>query len=67
MFSLATAALARLFAAEPALIIGFAASVVILGAGHFGILLDKATVTSVLAPVITALLTRKVVSPAKKT
>lgn len=64
--SFVTTALAGVFAAEPALVIGFAASVVILGAGHFGILLDKATVTSVLAPVITALLTRKVVTPAKK-
>lgn len=67
MFSTLITVLAGLLAKEPALVVGLAASVIVLGAGHFGIILNKATVTSVLTPVVTALLTRALVSPARKT
>jgi hypothetical protein len=49
---------------EPLVLIGLLASLVVLAAGHFGIVLDHATVQSVVEPLIVSLLARPFVTPA---
>lgn len=58
--------LLALLAKEPAVIAGFVAAAIVLAAGHFGILLDKPTITSVLTPIVLGAATRFAVSPAIK-
>lgn len=50
--------------AEPAVVIGALASLIVLIAGHFHIIINKAEVVDVLAPVITGILIRPHVQPA---
>lgn len=53
-------------AAEPAVVAGVLAGAVVLLAGHFHVVLDKPTVTSVLTPVVVGVLTRFHVTPKSK-
>jgi hypothetical protein len=48
---------------EPLVLIGLAASGIVLLAGHFGIVLDHATVQTVLEPLVVSLLARPFVKP----
>lgn len=51
---------------EPALITGVVVSAIIALAAHFNVVLDDASLTTVLAPIVTAILVRFRVSPAAK-
>lgn len=51
---------------EPALITGVAVSALIALAAHFNVVLDEASLTTILAPIVTAVLVRFKVSPAAK-
>jgi hypothetical protein len=56
--------MAKIHKKEPLVLIGLLASLVILVAGHFGIVLDHATVQTVLEPLAVSLLARPFVTPA---
>lgn len=49
---------------EPAVVAGVIAGVIVFVCGHFGIVLDKPTVTSVVTPVVLGVVTRFFVTPA---
>lgn len=51
---------------EPALIVGALASVLVFVAAQAGVVLDNASLEVVLTPIVTAIVTRFFVSPAKK-
>lgn len=51
---------------EPALVVGALVALLVLTAGHFGIVLDEASVTEVLTPLVAGLLTRRFVVPNAK-
>lgn len=60
-----TALLNRL-KSEPALLIGFLASALVLIAQHFNILLTEDSLTAVLTPIVTGILVRPAVTPNAK-
>mgnify|MGYP001610613423 CR=1 FL=1 len=59
-------ALIKKFSDEPALVTGAVVGLVIFLAGHFGVILDEATVTEVVSPLVVALLVRSKVTPNSK-
>lgn len=48
---------------EPLVLAGVLAAGIVLVAGHFGVILDKPTITSVLTPIVVAVLARFKVTP----
>ena len=48
---------------EPAVVVGAVASLVVYLAGTFGVVLDEASVQTVLTPIVVSLFTRPFVSP----
>lgn len=55
-----------LIAREPLVVLGIAASAVVVVAGKLGIILDQASVKDALEPILVAVVGRQFVSPAKK-
>lgn len=52
--------------AEPVVVAGVVAGGLVLLAGHFNVLLDKATITEAVLPLVTAVLSRGFVTPNHK-
>jgi hypothetical protein len=52
---------------EPVVLIGLLCSAIVLVAGHFGLVLDSASVQSVVEPLVVSVLARQFVTPAIRT
>lgn len=51
---------------EPAVVVGILGSLIVIAAGHFGIILDEASLKEALEPLVGGLITRQFVVSATK-